>query len=453
MDKNSGTGAIVGATVLNGTGSEPLEGGVIRYRDGRIEAVGPAEEVELPADVPVTDAHGKFVIPGLLDANVHLFPHIPDYVLLHRGSYEELIIEGAQLALSGGVTTVFDTWGPVDALIAARDSIGRGDVVGSRMFVAGNIIGFPGPLAAEHAQHGNLLGGETLAAINADWEKGTGPDTWWLTPEHVADRLRAYIEQLDVDFIKYAASAHDTPQINYSDRAQAAIVDTAHDAGLPVQAHTMSAESLRMAIEAGVDLLTHPNVTGSEPIPSETVEAIVARGLPCSANLWTQRYMDFALAHWSTRRRTYYGPHVVENCRRLIEAGAQLVLTTDGWIAGPRMRSHPWFANCVPIERAPDFPYHLGHSHLLWFEAAAEQGMAPMDALVSATLGVAKAYRKDTELGTIEPGKIADLVVLEADPIVDPRNYRRIAHVVKDGRPVDLAALPQQRLASDEVSV
>jgi imidazolonepropionase-like amidohydrolase len=449
----TGTGAIIGATVLDGTGGEPVAGGTIVYRDGRIESTGPADQVEVPADVPVTDASGKFVIPGLLDANVHLFPQIPDYILLHRGRYEELIIEGAQLALSGGVTTVFDTCGPVDALIAARDSINRGDTIGSRMFVAGNIIGFPGPLAAEHAQHGNLLGGETLAAINADWEKGTGPDTWWLTPEHLAERVRAYIEQLDVDFIKYAASAHDTPQINYSARAQTAIIDTAHAAGLPVQAHTMSVESLRMAVEAGVDLLTHPNVTGSEPIPSETIDLIVANGIPSSANLWTERYMEFALAHWSTRRRTYYGPYVVENCRRLIEAGAELVLTTDGFIAGPRTRSHPYFSNCVPIEQAPDFPYHLGHSHLLWFEAAAEQGMTAMDALVSATQGVAKAYRKDGELGTLEPGKIADLIVLDADPLVDPRNYRRISDVVKDGRTVDLAALPQQRLASDDISV
>ena len=90
----------------------------------------------------------------------------------------------------------------------------------------------------------------------------------------------------------------------------------------------------------------------------------------------------------------------------------------------------------------PDVSIELGESHFLWLEAVIERGMAPMEALLSATRYVAEAYGQGAEIGSLEPGKRADLVVLDGDPLVDVSNYRRIAEVIKDGVLVDRHSLP-----------
>src|SRR6202012_1873678 len=110
----------------------------------RISAVG-TREVVIPPHVRTISAAGKYIIPGLLDANVHLLGDIRlENLMRHLGSYEDLIVEAAQVALRGGLTTVFDTWGPRRFLMAVRDNINAGKLPGSRIFCAGNIIGFDG---------------------------------------------------------------------------------------------------------------------------------------------------------------------------------------------------------------------------------------------------------------------------------------------------------------------
>src|SRR5262249_51218776 len=91
---------------------------------------------------------------------------------------------------------------------------------------------------------------------------------------------------------------------------------------------------------------------------------------------------------------------------------------------------------------APDLPIELGEGHFRWLAAAAERGLAPMEALRAATSNVAAAYGHADDLGTLEPGKSADLVILGADPLEDARNYRQIVAVMKDGAPGDRDNLP-----------
>jgi hypothetical protein len=97
---------------------------------------------------PQIDARGKYVIPGLTDANLHLFLN-PDLETLikYEDRYHEIVLEAAQIALKTGQTTVFDTWGPRAALVRARDLINSGKAPGSRIYLAGNIIGFDAPLS------------------------------------------------------------------------------------------------------------------------------------------------------------------------------------------------------------------------------------------------------------------------------------------------------------------
>ena len=90
----------------------------------------------------------------------------------------------------------------------------------------------------------------------------------------------------------------------------------------------------------------------------------------------------------------------------------------------------------------------LGRAHFLWFKATAQMGMQPMDAIVAATGSIAKAYHKDKEIGTLEPGKRADLLILDADPLADIMNVEKISTVMKDGAVVDRAGLPVKRIVT-----
>src|SRR5207302_632219 len=261
--------AIVGATIIDGTGAIPKPDGVILVEGERFSAVGAAGKVAIPEGATRIDATGKYVIPGLLDANVHLLLDVEAEPLVkYEGHYDDLIIEAAQLTLRNGVTTVFDTWGPRESLVRARDRVNHGESVGSRFFIGGNIIGFDGPFSSDFLQRG-ILSSEFVNRTNDAWEQGVGGDLLWRTPEQVGEHVRHYIARGGIDFLKYASSGHTQERlIAFSPEAQRAIVDEGRKAGLIVQAHSTSVESLRLEIAAGVNLMQHCDVTGPEPIPA-----------------------------------------------------------------------------------------------------------------------------------------------------------------------------------------
>jgi imidazolonepropionase-like amidohydrolase len=102
--------------------------------------------------------------------------------------------------------------------------------------------------------------------------------------------------------------------------------------------------------------------------------------------------------------------------------------------------------DALPDNLKKDESTDLGRAHFLWFQAMAEKGMKPMDAIMAATSNIARAYHLDREIGTLEPGKRADLLILDADPLADIMNVAKIATVMKDGLVVDRAALPLKRV-------
>src|SRR5262245_49984295 len=110
--------AIVGGVLIDGTGRAPVLDSAVVVKDGRIVAAGPKRAVSIPAGARRVDAASRFIIPGLMDANVHLvLGSSIEFVVRHEGRYEELIEEAAQVALKNGLTTVFDSWGPTQALL------------------------------------------------------------------------------------------------------------------------------------------------------------------------------------------------------------------------------------------------------------------------------------------------------------------------------------------------
>ncbi len=434
--------ALIGATLIDGTGAPPITNSVIVIANGYFVAAGPAAKVAVPRGAKRLPVSGKYVIPGLMDANVHLFIDIETEPLVkYEGHFDDLAVEAAQVALRNGVTTVFDTWGPREALVSARTRIDSGQDVGARIFFAGNIIGLKGPFSSDFFPPTALSSG-FVTRINDAWEQGVGAELLWMTPDEVRAKVRDYIAHGELDFVKYASSGHSQEQlIAFSPEAQHAIVEEGHKAGMIVESHSTSVESLRLALEAGVDVMQHCELTGTRPIPEATLRAIVEKRVACAAMFKSARYLAWSAAHG---KATYRQAISTVNDRALIGAKATILLTTDAGVFRSEAQSNPVLEE--DFKDVPDVPIQLDGAQFLWLEAAHELGMEPMDALLAGTRNIAAAYGKLAQLGTIEQGKRADLVVLNADPLRDPKNYRDIDLVMKDGALVDRARLPTRHL-------
>ncbi|MEJ8569116.1 amidohydrolase family protein [Elongatibacter sediminis] len=443
--------AITGATLIDGTGSAPVRDAVVVIDDGRISAAGPRTDVRIPQNAEVIDATGRYLIPGLMDANLHLYLNRDlETLIKYEGRYHEIIIEAAQIALKTGLTTVFDTWGPRAPLVRARDAINAGEVPGARIYLAGNIIGYGGIFSTDfNAPAAQFVSRAFARRLDEMWEQGTGQDLLWAEPEKVRAAVREYTS-LDVDFLKYGASGHALHEmrfISFSPRVQRIIIEEGHRAGLIVQAHTSTTESLDLAIEAGVDILTHCDVSGADTVLSdETIAKIAERGIPCSVIPVTQRRLEAMNAvdsdHWLPR----YTANMKENQRRMIAAGVTLLVSTDAGITHPVLASEATGIGAVRVDPRTT----LGEGHFNALVGLEELGMDPMAVLQAATRNIAVAYHKEQELGTIEPGKRADLVILDHDPLEDARHYRSIATVIKDGEVVAIEGLPVAPLISSQ---
>jgi imidazolonepropionase-like amidohydrolase/cyclophilin family peptidyl-prolyl cis-trans isomerase len=415
---------------------------VIVIRAGRIEAIGPRSSVSIPSNARRIDAANRFLIPGLMDANVHLILDSSiEFMARYEGRFEELIEEAAQISLRSGLTTVFDSWGPLQPLITARDRIARGEREGARMFVAGNIVGFSGPFGRDfNVTAETVVTRPFLERINGLWEAGAGEEMLYMTPEGVRDVMRRYVAA-GPDFVKYGASGHrDEDFLMFSPEAQRVIVEETHRAGIIAQTHTTSVESLRQAIEAGNDMLQHCSVTGPVAMPDATIELLKTTETYCAVQPRTMKRLEYELQSVGDGPRSVQrrGRLQVwhENEVRLIRAGAPLLLATDAGVTQPdRLTS-------MTEKQLDQSPTRLGEAHFLWLEAMAEKGMKPMDAIVSATRNIAAAYNKLDEFGTLEAGKLADIVILDADPLQNVSNVRRIHMVLKDGRVIDRERLP-----------
>jgi len=438
--------AIVGATIIDGTGRAPIQNGVILIGDDKIVSVGRREEVRVPESARVVDGTGKFIIPGMMDSNVHLvIQRTVEFLARYENRLEDLIEEAAQIALKNGQTTVFDTWGPLQPLLNVRERINRGEIAGSRIFAAGNCIGMSGPLGVDM----NADGGKTASAafvrrINAVWEENVGPDLAYMMPDQVRAEVRKYISR-GMDFLKYASTGHAQPRlIVFSEDVQKAIVEESHKAGLTVQAHTTSNESLRLAIQAGVDLITHADDTGPMAMSEETLAILKERRIPCGIIPKTNRRWDLEIGQNPGTPGAPADPRMLRFRRSnqilLIKAGVPLLLNTDGGLW------HPDHLAQFPPEYWLDFGAVIGEGYLTSCQAMVDSGVSPMDVILSGTRNIAAAYKKLDRLGTLEPGKLADLVILDGDPLADIGNVRKIHAVMKDGKIVNRDRLPVKKI-------
>ena len=206
--------ALTGATIIDGNGGAPISNGVVVVSAKKITAVGPRSSVSIPAGARRVDVAGKYVMPGLMDGNVHLIPWPSwtyiEFLARYESNFEGIIEEAAQIALKHGFTTVFDSMGPLRPLMNVRDRINRGEVVGSRMFVAGDIVGFRAVFTTVEAIKASTPAFQKR--INDMFELNVGQDLPWKSPEQVGEEMRKYVA-LGPDFVKIGVSG-DGPPVN-----------------------------------------------------------------------------------------------------------------------------------------------------------------------------------------------------------------------------------------------
>ena len=444
---------IVNATVIDGTGAPATSNTSILIEGKKIVAVGPRGQLNAPSDAKVIDATGKYIIPGLIDTNVHLILNTaPEWLGKYEGRFDQVATEAAQIELKNGVTTVFDSWGPLQPLLDVRDRIRRGEVVATRLYVAGNIVGLSGPLGRDFKNATQLSSVSPIfaARINKIWEENVGPDLLDDTPEEARAEIRKYVAR-GIDFMKFAESSHaqSPPRsfLMFSPEVAKIIVDEGHKGGIIVQTHTTNEESLRLGLAAGIDMGQHCEIIGAHEMPDDLIKIMAGRQFDCGVLSYKRDRIAAMRELWQltggksggwTPEILHYWQEV--NIPKLIRGSVQISLATDG---GTRDLDYLSYAS---VKLAEHDPTQFGEAHFLWLESMVEKGMSPMQAIVSATRNGAAAYHHLSEFGTLEPGKFADLLILDADPLENISNTRKISLVLKEGSPVDRDSLPEHKL-------
>jgi imidazolonepropionase-like amidohydrolase len=419
------------------------------------------------------DGAGKFVLPGLIDTNVHLSLYGGtgeryESLAKYHPRQKEIVLEAAQLALKNGVTTVRDSYGLLMPLVAVRDQINQGQAIGSRILAAGNIVGWGGPYSISFSlirEQGLTIFQEQ---INDEVSQGAGEDLVDLEPEELRTAIRAYLDK-GPDFIKYGGTAHFARPafIGFSPAAQKVIVDEAHRRNKGAETHATTLDGLRMSIDAGIDVIQHPELLGPREMPDSLVKIIVDKKIVCSmlvstitGDAWkkamkdrdeavAKRGDDKAQASQRARTGAELRQRAAEdaiemqmrrkNAQKLIAAGAVVTIGTDNyWAAAPEFTRGGV---------KPDAQNH-GIGSILAIEGLVELGMTPAQAIVAATHHGAIASRGLAEFGTLEPGKRADVILLEANPLTDITNLRKLSMVMRDGKVIDRQSLPVTRVLS-----
>ena len=412
--------ALLGGQLIDGTGREPIANAGVVIEGGVIAAAGPVAELRIGKGERKIDLDGRSVMPGLIDCHTHLTYHAsqPDVWQLDFKESVELntlhAARNARAILEMGFTSIGD--GGCRGFIgpAIRDAVRLGLIPGPRVVAAGPILCGPAGL---------LDGTPPWMRLESDAALGT-------TVSGVEEVRRAVRQQIKggVDWIKVAASGvagspHSSAEIEDLDAEEiGAAVREAARYGKPVHAHAHSRGGIRAAIAAGVLSLHSGEFAGEEELLmmrergivfSPTIAWLQARCLPGKGPAPGAQFLAEAWRAFAAAREVLV---------RARELGVKVAIGTDA-------------AHRFP--HAPD-----GVIEMEYFAAL---GYSPLETIAAATSVSAAAIGRQSELGSIEAGKKADLLIVDGDPARDLsvlRDKSRIAHLFLDGREV---ALPKER--------
>jgi imidazolonepropionase-like amidohydrolase len=421
---------IKGATLIDGTNNPPISDTDILLEGDRIRQIGQLDDVSLPSGAQIIEAQGKYVIPGLIDMHVHY-----DKPWLHR------------LYLANGVTTVRDLGSAIERMTTLRQEIAVGNILAPRLFISGMPIN-PRTVKA--------MGLESSAA------------------------MALKLAEAGVDGIKVTG---------YSAEELREIVRVAHSHGLEVYGHTgptrqpgASGPGPRSAVQVGLDGIEHG---------TSVLEGSLEREIPLPADYNPQnwdhqfRYWYLPMNQWVSLKKldeliglmveneVYFSPTLITFHRNFVVKG------TGEWEADPAHQYIPedkpppfgafnaeereqWRRNVELMKQAvlkfqreggllivgtdspgAVFPGWGVHQEL---ELFVEAGLTPLEALQAATLNGARVLQKEQELGTVQVGKLADLLILDANPLENIAHTQRIHRVISKGVVLDPEALLKDNL-------
>ena len=420
---------IEGATLIDGTGGEPISNAVVVIENDRIQAVFRHGEQVYPRGARVIQAQGKTIIPALFDIDTHI---------AQQG------LEAAAQALTNylyhGITSISDT----GVSIVHGEGLERlkqeGKLISPRIFEAGPTL--------------TAVGGHPIPVNRA---LGRAIDTRTLTqiegPEDAVQQVQRYVREYQVDTIKaILESGGDLHYPRMTLETYKALVDEAHRQGMKVYTHASQLSDVRDALAGGVDLIAHgfaEELTAQSDIAQMIVQQKVS-WLPDINNaessvkifdhpeIWEDPtllksvpavYIEMAhdpkvLARLEGRLERSRRSHQMRmrTVKVLYDMGANILVGTDSTGAPHRM-FYGW-------------DIHRELEHLV------NAGMTPMDVIVAASRKAAEYLGQEKELGTVEAGKIADLLILSGNPLEDIRNSRTIEQVIYAGRLIDRDNLP-----------
>jgi len=413
---HAATLAIVGATLIDGTGAAPIADSVVLIRDGRIVAVGPRAKIKIPKPAQVVDAKGKFLLPGLWDMHAH---------------FEQ--VEWGPIYLAAGVTTVRDCGNEFEFIASVRDAIAQGRGLGPRLLLAGFVDGT-----------------STFAIGTVRVDTPEQAKTWVDRYHSAGFRQMKIYSSVKLEEVK-------------------AVADEAHRLGMTVTGHVPEGFNAYQAIEAGQDQINHIHyivdiMRGPLPDNASRADRRNAEANLDLNSVESQKALAFLKDHHTVVDPTLalyelfgattahppasFEPGIdkipSELAQPLTDVGppnpnselGQKIFQKDLAIVGALHKAG------IPVVAGTDqaVPGYSLHREM---ELYVEAGFTPLEAIQAATIVPARVMGLAQEVGTVEKGKRGDLILLTADPLQDIHNSRTVEYVITNGAMYHAAELWQ----------
>jgi len=403
-------------TLIDGRGGKPVKDAVVLIQGGRIAKVGVKGKLKAPPGAETVDCSKYTVMPGMMDLHIHTAMHNCMTFHNHRVAQFETMphlqqmyaLFHAQNCFDMGFTTLRDLGmnGPygllVNEMCAVRDAINAGIVEGPRMLIAG--------FTTMTGSHLELIQPRAMYR----WGFNTADGPWELRKLARKNMLAG------CDVIKTCASGgggtdKEEPDIrNMTQEELDAVVDEAHALHKHAAVHCFTTNAQRMALKAGADTIEHMVFHDDE-----TIELIKKSGTPVTPTLShrtdhaIQLRREHGTAEFVLRKMKYLQPFCFATFKKMYKAGIKIAMGTD-------------------MGFEPD----MG-SNAAELEIYVKLGMKPMDAILTTTRNAAQALKQEKDLGTIEAGKLADLIAVDGDPLKKIsclQEKKNIKIVMKEGR-------------------